>query len=249
MVFDVTAAPRDRAKFLTWYERQSEWEESHGYKNPDIPAQALKEWFREIIKTFPPMNGPLASDDPDGPNLAEYSLGRYVIYVSFAWSEAEAAYKQVKQLAAKHGVGFFDASGTDGDIWWPDAEWKLTCESRDEIPMPLDLSFGEVLNKLDPKKNSFFFLEHVNGNYMQCGGSKAACTVEFREYDGPTKYKHYVIGHTDGSTATATVKMSAGGVSVQKGEVLTAVEAAELFQLYLGGKKFPKKYATREKDV
>jgi hypothetical protein len=235
MVFDVTAAPRDRAKFLTWYERQSEWEESHGYKNPDIPAQALKEWFREIIKTFPL-------------NLAEYSLGRYVIYVSFAWSEAEAAYKQVKQLAAKHGVGFFDVSGTDGDIWWPNAEWKLTCESRDEIPLPLDLSFGEVLNKLDPKINSFFVLEHVNGNYMQCGGSKAACTVEFREYDGPTKYKHHVIGQTDGSTATATIKMSAGSVSVQKGEVFTAVEAAELFELFFAGNKFPKKYSLREKE-
>jgi len=30
---------------------------------------------------------------------------------------------------------------------------------------------------------------------------------------------------------------------------LKAVEAAELFDLFFAGKKFPKKYALREKDV
>jgi hypothetical protein len=249
MVFDAAAAPRDRAGFLAWYEKQSEWQESHGYNNPDIPAPALKKWFREIIQAFPPMNGPLASDDPDDPKVTDYSLGRSVIYGAFAWSEAEAAYKHVKELAAKHEVGFFDISGEHGDIWWPVAGWKLSCEARGDIPLPLDLAFGEVLNKLDPKKNSFFILEHDSGNYMQCGGSKAACTVEFRTYDGPKKYKQYVVGHADGSKATASVKMSGGGVSVQRGEVLNADEAAELFGLFLAGKKLPKNYALREKDV
>ncbi len=249
MVFDATAAPRDRTKFLAWYENQAEWQESHGYNNPDVPSPALKKWFREIIKTFPPINGPLASDDPDDPKVTDYSLGRSVIYGAFAWSEAEAAYTHVKELAAKHGVGFFDASGDDGDIWWPVAEWKLSCEARGDIPLPLDLAFEEVLNKLDPKKNSFLILEHDSGNYMQCGGSKAACTVEFRTYESPKRYNHYVVGHADGPTTTASVKMSGGGATVQKGEVLNAAEAAELFGLFFAGKKFPKKYALREKDV
>jgi len=249
MVFDPAAAPRDRTRFLTWYKKQSEWQESHGCNDPEIPSPALKKWFREIIKTFPPMNGPLASDDPDDPKVTDYGLGCAVIYGAFAWSEAEAAYKHVKELAAKYGVGFFDISGDDGDIWWPVPEWKLSCEARGEIPLPLDLTFAEVLNKLDPKKNAFYILEHDNGNYMQCGGSKAACTVEFRVYDGPKKYKHYVVGHAAGSKQSASVKMSGGMVNVQKGEVLSDVEAAELFDLFVAEKKFPARYAIREKDV
>ena len=248
MVFDPAAAPRERTKFLAWYEKQAEWQESHGYNNPDVPSPALTKWFREIIKTFPPMNGPLAGDDPDDPKVTDYSLGRSVIYGAFAWSEAEAAYKHVKELAAKHGVGFFDASGEDGAIWWPVEGWKL-CGSLGRHSAAIDLAFEEVLNKLDPKKNSFYILEHDNGNYMQCDRAKATCTVEFRTYESPKKYKHYVVGHADGSTATASVKMSGGGVSVHKGEVLNAAEAAELFALFFAGKKFPKKYAVREKDV
>ncbi|MBN8602972.1 MAG: hypothetical protein J0M26_18185 [Planctomycetes bacterium] len=127
-------------------------------------------------------------------------------------------------------------------------DWKLSCEARGDIPLPLDLAFEEVLNKLDPKKNSFLILEHVSGNYMQCGGSKATCTVEFRTYESPTKYRHYVVGHAEGSTATAYVKMS-GGVSVRQGEVLNAAEAAELFAHFCAGKKFPHKYALSEKEV
>jgi hypothetical protein len=249
MVFDTTVAPRDRTKFLVWCEKQAEWQEPHGYNNPDVPSPALTKWFREIIKTFPPMNGPLASDDPDDPKVTDYSLGRSVIYAAFAWSAAEAAYKHVKELAAKHGVGFFDASGQDGDIWWPVPGWKLSCEARGDIPLPLDLAFEEVLNKLDPKKNSFLILEHGSGDYMQCGGGKAACTVEFRTYESPTKYRHYVVGHAEGSTATAYVNMSGGGVSVRQGEVLNAAEAAELFAHFFAGKKFPKKYALSEKEV
>lgn len=249
MVFDTTAAPRDRTKFLAWYEKQAEWQEPHGYNNPDVPSLALTKWFREIIQTFPPMNGPLASDAPDDPTVTDYSLGYSVIYGAFSWSVAETAYKHVKELATKHGVGFFEVSGDDGDVWWPVPDWKLSCEARGEIPLPLDLAFEEVLNNLDPKDNSFFILEHDSGNYMQCGGSKAMCTVEFRAYESPTKYRHYVVGRAAGSTATAFVSMSGGGVSVQQGEVLNTAEAAELFAHFFVGKRVPTNYVLREKDV
>ncbi len=249
MVFDATVAPRDRKRFLAWYEKQSAWEESHGYNNPDTPSPPLKAWFLGIIKSFPPMNGPLASTDPDDPKVTDYSLGSSVIYGAFAWSEAEAAYKHVKELAAQHNVGFFDVSGKDNDIWWPVQGWNLYCEVRGEIPLPVDHSFGEVLNKMDPTTNSFFILNCDNGNYMQCGGSTAECTVELRLYDGPEDYKHYVVGHADGSNQAASIKMSEGVVNVQNCQVLNATEAAELFDLFFTEKKIPKKFALREKDV
>ena len=147
IVFDLASAPRVRKQFLTWYEQQCEWQESHDYNDPEIPAPALRQWFRAMIDGFPPMNGPLASDDPGNPRVTDYSLGRSLIYAAFAWSEAKAAYDQAKELAAKHAVGFFDVSGDDGDIWWPVPGWTLSGEARGEIPLPLDLDFGEVLKK------------------------------------------------------------------------------------------------------
>jgi hypothetical protein len=125
MVFDASAAPRSRKAFMSWYEKQTEWSESCGYNDPAIPTSALQAWFRDIIKTFPPMNGPLAGDDPDNPKVTDYSLGRSVIYGGFAWSEAEVAHKSAKELAAKYGVGFFDVSAESGDIWFPTALGKL----------------------------------------------------------------------------------------------------------------------------
>ena len=125
MVFDSKAAPRNRSAFLEWYRQQTRWSEPHGYDNPDIPSPALRAWLLEMIKTFPPMNGPLASDDVDDPKVTDYSIGETVIYAAFAWSQAELAYHQMFELATKHQVGFFDVSSTDGDIWFPDPDGKF----------------------------------------------------------------------------------------------------------------------------
>ena len=83
MVFAAAAAPRTPKAFMGWNAKQTGWTGSHGYNNPEIPAAVLQAWFREIINSFPPMNGPLASDDPDDPNVADYSLGRSVMYGAF----------------------------------------------------------------------------------------------------------------------------------------------------------------------
>lgn len=126
MVFDATVAPRSRADFLAWCESQTEWTESHGYNDPEIPAPTLKNWFRELIQTYPPMNGPLASDDVDDPRMTDYSLGRSVIYGAFAWSQAEDALQWAAELAAKHGVGLYEISSESGEIWIPDGNGELS---------------------------------------------------------------------------------------------------------------------------
>ncbi len=250
MVFDTTVAPHDRTQFLKWCD---ELEDSEDYHRPDsnfdVIAPPMKDWFLEIIKTFPAMNGRFAVDDPDNPKSTDYTIGRSTIFASFAWSHAEHAYKLVKELAARHGVGFFDVSGRDGDIWWPAPPWKLQCESRGEIPMPLDLRFEELLNGLDSKKNSFFALEGSGGDYIQCGGSNVSCTVEFRRYDHSGQYKHYAVGRAGGSNEPAFINMSAGKVTVPKLEVLNAADAAELFECFILGKEIPPHYALREMDV
>jgi hypothetical protein len=119
MVFDPAAAPHTREDFLEWYERQTEWGEGHSYDDPQVTTPALAGWFAEISQSFPPMNGPLASNDYDDPKVTDYSIGRSVIYAAFAWSQAEAALQAVDRLAAKHGVGFFDVSSEQGEIRFP----------------------------------------------------------------------------------------------------------------------------------
>lgn len=120
MVFRKEAAPITKTEFMDWYEDQTEWTEEHSYDDPANTSTALRNWFMEMIQTFPAMNGPFASeDDEDNPNVADYCIGRDVIYVAFAWSLAEEAYSTMFKLAEKHGVGFFDASGDNGDIFFP----------------------------------------------------------------------------------------------------------------------------------
>lgn len=118
MVFDPSAAPSKHSDFMDWYDQQTEWEEDHGYNNPDVTTPALRAWFLEMIKAFPPLNGPYASSDDDS-TVTDYSVGNSVIYAAFAWSAAEQAYEAMFALAQKHGVGFFNASSDQAELWLP----------------------------------------------------------------------------------------------------------------------------------
>lgn len=122
MVFERTKAPQKRKEFLVWYDKETEWSEEHGYNDPAVTSSALREWYEEMIKTFPNMDSSdvEVEDDDTEAHLTDYSIGHNVIYAAFAWSVAEEAYEKMKALAQKHGVGFFDVSSDDGDIILPD---------------------------------------------------------------------------------------------------------------------------------
>jgi hypothetical protein len=64
-VFDPAAAPSSYAEFVKWFEQQTEWNESDDHDDPNTLTTAVQAWFRDMITTYPPMNGPLASDDVD----------------------------------------------------------------------------------------------------------------------------------------------------------------------------------------
>lgn len=119
MVFEPSAAPASKSEFLIWYDRQTEWTEGHSYDDPAVTTPKLRQWYQAMTVDFPPMNGPDRSEDFDDPKVSDYSVGQSVIYVAFAWSQAEAAYKAVRAAAEAAGVGFFDASGADAEIWLP----------------------------------------------------------------------------------------------------------------------------------
>ncbi len=120
MVFRPDIAPKTRPEFINWYQNQTQWAEEHSYDDPIVTTDNLKNWFMEIIATFPAMNGLHAKEeDEDNEFVTDYSIGRDVIYAAFSWSLAEQAYKKMKTLAQKHKVGFFDASADEGDILFP----------------------------------------------------------------------------------------------------------------------------------
>ena len=120
MVFDPLVAPKERKEFMEWYKNQTEWTEDHNYQDHAVTTDKLKAWYQEMMTYFPPMNGPLASDDDiDNPNVTDYSIGQHVIYSGFAWSVAEKAYPMMRNLAIKHSVGFFDVSADNGEILFP----------------------------------------------------------------------------------------------------------------------------------
>ena len=126
MVFEPTVAPKERKDFMQWYAQQTEWAEGHSYQDHKVSTKALQAWFKEMIQHFPPMNGPLASDDVDDPKVTDHCIGKHVIYSAFAWSVAEEAYPKMRELAIKHSVGFFDVSADDGEIFFPGSSTKLT---------------------------------------------------------------------------------------------------------------------------
>ncbi len=121
MVFESNTAPASHVQFMDWYEQQTQWAEGHSYDDPAVSTAKLRAWFMEIIKSFPPLNGPLSQDDlpEDEGSATDYSVGKSVIYCAFAWPKAELAYDTVFELAQKLGVGFFNVSSGNEEVWLP----------------------------------------------------------------------------------------------------------------------------------
>ncbi|RGY97025.1 hypothetical protein [Clostridium sp. AM58-1XD] len=118
MVFDRSKAPETKEEFMKWFEKQTEWAEDHGYDDIRTASPDLRDWFMEMIKNFPPMNGEFAPEDEaleDNPelemHLTDYTIGRSVIYAAFAWSVEKQARDVAKKLAMVYDVGFYDVSG------------------------------------------------------------------------------------------------------------------------------------------
>ena len=124
MVFDKMSVPKNRIAFMKWYEEQTNWNEDHEYNDPKLTTDKLKNWFMEIIKIFPQMDGTFAptieeiNEMENDSYVTGYSIRKNIIYATFSWSLAKEAFKTVKELAKKYDVGFFDCSGTGEINFW-----------------------------------------------------------------------------------------------------------------------------------
>ena len=118
MVFDPTAASTNCTDFMHWYKAQTNWPAA----NLPCPT-SLRARLEEMQTQFPDMNAMTdneldADENAEISRATEYSFGQQVVYVSFAWSAQAEAYATMTALAAKHNVGFFDASSSNGEIVW-----------------------------------------------------------------------------------------------------------------------------------
>ncbi len=131
-VFDPATAPKDRKEFLSWFQKQTEWKETHGYNDPNVATTALRSWFFDMVLDFPAMNGPFRNKHPeDYASVTDYAIGTALIYAAFAWSKTKEAYEATTRLAEKHGLGFFNVSSRRNDVWVPNSEGKLVLAHND----------------------------------------------------------------------------------------------------------------------
>ncbi|PHS01760.1 MAG: hypothetical protein COA78_22405 [Blastopirellula sp.] len=127
-VFAPGLVPKDRHEFLEWFDQETSWSKEFDYNDPTNLSPELSCFFHEIIKDFPPMNGPLKSDG-DSTNITDYSCAGSFIYAGFRWSQSESAYATMHRLAATYQCGFFDVSSIRGNVWLPDGEGGLKLHS------------------------------------------------------------------------------------------------------------------------
>lgn len=126
MMFDAKSAPRERSVFDSWFNTLNQWEGDLDYSDYKRTTPALQSFYKELINSYPSLNGPDAPDEnalqsnPELENrLTDYSFAPQLIYAAFAWSQAGEADALIHSLAAKHGVGIYHVS-TDNAVIFPD---------------------------------------------------------------------------------------------------------------------------------
>ena len=126
--------------------------------------------------------------------------------------------------------------------------WKFSCELEQTIPLPPAYTFPQAFNYLNAENNSFYILEAPNGDYLQLGGSKERCMVEYRAFH-PDGHDHYVLGRPGGGDDWTTIQMSAGVSNVMEREVFRHWDAMEFFKRFHAGEPFLDALALRRLDL
>ncbi|EAS19464.1 hypothetical protein BBFL7_00009 [Flavobacteria bacterium BBFL7] len=248
MVFNPKTAPKSEYDFLEWYGQQTEWGENHSYDDPKITSIELKNWFMEMITDFPAMNGPHApidiDDRIDDEEITDYSIGKDMIYSGFKWSMAEKVYPRMLELAKKHKVGFYNASG-DGKIYMPDKydnyrEVKAHNKKKfsfggisnyKELIEPSWNEIHKVITKLDGENISFLILENEKGDYLQCLGNSHKMTIEYR-YEEENDYKHTVLGKMPTVKKETIIKTSTGEITIYENEIFDMDELTGIIRSF-----------------
>ena len=93
--------------FPRWWEQAvAQWDEPGDFSTIDGSTPAIRSIYRDLIRVFPPFNGPdalseeeLEEREVEGLPVADYTIGADYIYISVGWSDANALVKIVGQMA------------------------------------------------------------------------------------------------------------------------------------------------------
>ena len=112
--------------FPQWWEQVvAQWDEPGDFSTIDGSTPAIRAFYRDLIRVFPPFNGPDALSDEgleerevEGLPVADYTIGADYIYISVGWSDANALVKIVGQMAWTQRLAVAYVS-EDGSIFRP----------------------------------------------------------------------------------------------------------------------------------
>ena len=93
--------------FPRWWEQAvAQWDGPRDFSTIDGSTPAIRSIYRDLIRAFPPFNGPdalseeeLEERENEGLPVADYAIGADYIYISVGWSDANALVKIVGQMA------------------------------------------------------------------------------------------------------------------------------------------------------
>ena len=93
--------------FPRWWEQVvAQWDGPRDFSTIDGSTPAIRSIYRDLIRAFPPFNGPdalseaeLEEREVEGLPIADYTIGADYIYISVGWSDANALVKIVGQMA------------------------------------------------------------------------------------------------------------------------------------------------------
>jgi hypothetical protein len=251
--FDPDAVASDD-DLMAWYQNQAKWAEPHTYLDPAVSTPTLQAFYRDLIKVFPPMNGPDAPADDDGADT-DYSIGTTILYAAFRWPMADHAREVFLRLGRTHGVGVCEISESHAAIHRPAGakDSKETgyqgaatyavkefatiflSENADRAAMQLNHMvrlIGE--NKLFmilfrwPDNVSTDEFAEPEDEFLQTTGSQSGLTVELMRGG-----KLYTLGRPGGDAdPVSLIRKDGTSVEFKASEVLSPDEAVELFKEY-----------------
>lgn len=89
-----------------WKQVVAQWDGLRDFSTIDGSTPAIRAFYRDLIRVFPPFNGPdalskaeLEEREAEGLPVADYTIGADYIYISVGWSDANALVKIVGQMA------------------------------------------------------------------------------------------------------------------------------------------------------